>query len=311
MLAASTALTLQRSFQAMNTDITITVADLTAAALLQAVQRGFEAFEARFSRFRAESELGRLNRSGGRNFVASDELLAILRTAREMSLLTDGVFEPAILPDLESAGYDRSFELVEARDDTPAFEGPRRAGIRDVVFDLRKRTVRLQDGQRLDLGGIGKGYAVDLAAKGLRSTGNFLIDAGGDIFAGGDGPSGSGWWVSVADPVDESRDLDLVNLRGQAIATSTTARRRWQRAGRSFHHLIDPRTGLPAETDVLSVSVIASTAVEADVFAKVALIRGSARGRAFIEERGAQAMFVFVDGSVAVTPGWTRHRRTT
>ena len=120
----------------------------------------------------------------------------------------------------------------------------------------------------------------------------------------GDGPDGDGWLVGVANPLNEDENLDVVRLRGQALATSTVTRRRWQRDGRWLHHLIDPRTGEPTLTDTLSVSVIAPSAVEADVFAKVALLLGSEKGKRFIEAQGAHALFVGSAGSCQATGEW-------
>jgi thiamine biosynthesis lipoprotein len=173
-----------------------------------------------------------------------------------------------------------------------------------MALDGGRRTVKAPAGLRLDLGGIGKGYAVDGAARALAPTADFLVDAGGDIFASGDGPAGDGWPVAVADPLREDADLGVVRLRDQALATSTVARRRWQRDGRWLHHLIDPRTGEPALSDAISVSVIAPSAVEADIFAKVALLLGSENGTHFLRAQGAQGLFIATDGSWRATAEW-------
>ena len=102
--------------------------------------------------------------------------------------------------------------------------------------------------------------------------------------------------MSVAHPL-WGDEMVLIDIHDQALATSTTVRRSWRRGGRQLHHLIDPRTGEPADTDVVSVSVLADSAVTADVFAKVALIRGFDAGREFIQNQGAAGLFVFPDGS--------------
>jgi len=293
------------AFSAMNTRILLFSRAWESGELLCEAEQVFHGVEERFSRFRPSSELSHLNAMSGRSVTVSLEMFDLLHLCRRFHLLSGGLFDPAILPALESAGYDRSFELVAA--DTRA--GPRNpptgsGSIADLALDRGQMTVQAPPAVRLDLGGIGKGYAVNRAARALAPLGDFLVDAGGDIFASGHGPDGDGWVVAVANPLNEDENLDVVRLRGEALATSTVARRRWQRDGRWLHHLIDPRTGEPALSDSLSVSVIAPSAVEADVFAKVALLLGSEEGKRFIDAQGAHALFVGSDGSCQATTGW-------
>src|SRR5262249_24785664 len=160
--------------------------------------------------------------------------------------ITAGVFEPALLPQLESAGYDRSFERVVGDAPNAVTFPAERHSIREVEIDVRAGTVAKPDGLRLDLGGIGKGYAVDQAAAVLARARDFLADAGGDIYAAGRAPGGGPWRIGVADPANPDRDIAVVDLVDGAIATSTTAKRRWTRGGRLLHHIIDPCTGEPA-----------------------------------------------------------------
>ena len=294
------------TFFAMNTRILLFSRAWDSADLLCQAEQLFHEVEERFSRFRPSSELSRLNDMSGRSVTVSPEMFDLLHRCRQFHRLSDGLFDPAILPDLESSGYDRSFELVPSHlpEANPTNRAPGNGSIADLAMDGRRRTVQAPPAVRLDLGGIGKGYAVDRAAQLLAPAADFLVDAGGDIFASGRGPDGDGWLVAVANPLNEDENLDVVRLRGQALATSTVTRRRWQRGGRRLHHLIDPRTGEPALTDSLSVSVIAPSAVEADVFAKVALLLGSEKGKRFIDEQGAHALFVGADGSCQATSEW-------
>ena len=291
------------TFSAMNTRILLFSRAWECGELLCEAEKVFHDVEERFSRFRPSSELSRLNGMSGRSVTVSPEMFDLLHLCRRFHLLSGGLFDPAILPALESAGYDRSFELVDTRAG-PRSPTPRSGSIADLALDRVRRTVQAPRAVRLDLGGIGKGYAVDRAAQALAPAADFLVDAGGDIFASGHGPDGDGWVVAVANPLNEDENLDVVRLRDQALATSTVARRRWQRGDRWLHHLIDPRTGEPAQSDSLSVSVIAPSAVEADVFAKVALLLGSEEGKRFIDEQGAHALFVGSDGSCQATSGW-------
>jgi len=294
------------TFFAMNTRVLLLSRAWDSAELLCEAEQVFHGVEERFSRFRPSSELSRLNDMSGHTVIVSPEMFHLLDLCRQFHRLSGGLFDPAILPDLESAGYDRSFEFVatHAPEATATNPTPGHGSIADMAMDRSQRAVQAPPAVRLDLGGIGKGYAVDRAAQALVPAADFLIDAGGDIFASGDGPDGDGWLVAVANPLREDEDLGVVRLRGQALATSTVSRRRWQRDGRWLHHLIDPRTGEPALSDALSVSVIAASAVEADVCAKVALLLGVESGRQFIDAQGAHGLFVGSDGSWQATREW-------
>jgi len=293
------------TFSAMNTQVLLFSRSWDSAEFLCEAEQVFHDIDERFSRFRPSSELCRLNEMSGREVAVSAEMFHLLDLCQRFCRLSGGLFDPAILPDLESAGYDRSFELVPQEANARGADVPRSGGsIAGVAMNHDARTVRAPAGVRLDLGGIGKGYAIDRAAQALRPAADFLIDAGGDIFASGDGPDGDGWVVAVADPLDEETNLDVVRLRGQALATSTVMRRRWQRDGRWLHHLIDPRTGEPALSGALSVSVIARTAVEADVFAKAALLLGPEAGGRFLDAQGAYGLFALADGSWQATGEW-------
>jgi len=296
-----------RRFRAMNTDVQLYLRDSEDVTALAAAEELFHSLEARLSRFRPDSELCRLNARAGQETLVSEILFDVLERAQEMHRVTGGLFEPAILPDLETAGYDRSFEQVERSGDGDVAGGDNeeRRSISQLRMNPLRLTVTAPPGLRIDLGGIGKGYAVDEAACLLGPMRDFAVNAGGDMFASGDGPDGDGWLVAVTDPMNEGVNLSLLRLHDEALATSTTAVRRWKRGGRLLHHLIDPRTRGPSRSGVLSVSVVAKTAVEADVFAKTALLLGPAEGPRFLERQGTPGFLVLDDGSGVCTSGWT------
>jgi thiamine biosynthesis lipoprotein len=276
-------------FSAMNTVVRLVAFSADAGAAFEDAERYFASFEARFSRFLADSELSQLNRAGGRAFAASADMIELLTLAMAMRERTGGIFDPFVLPALEHAGYDRSFELI-AEDATNGV-APTAAPSARVEMDTGG-TVRLAAGVRIDLGGIGKGYCVDRVAEKLAGVRDFVVDAGGDIAARGRGPDGDGWVIAVADPFDDVRDIGSVRLHDEAIATSTTMRRRWRCGGEIRHHIMDPRTGRSAVSDLVQVSVIARSAAEADVYAKAALILGSIEGATLLRDAGLAALLV-------------------
>jgi thiamine biosynthesis lipoprotein len=134
-----------------------------------------------------------------------------------------------------------------------------------------------------------------------------LVNLGGDLRARGVAPAPHGWVVAVDDPLDTGC-TGVLALAGGAIATSTKLRRAWTRGDRSLHHLIDPRTGEPAESGLASVTVVAGDAWRAEVLAKAAFVAGLDGGRALIEDAGGTGLFVTDDGDVVELDGLSRFR---
>ncbi len=290
-------------FHALGTEIKIVAVAPDVEGLRSLVAQ----YEARLSRFLPNSELQQLCRAAGQEFIASEALFDVLSLAQRFWQETNGIFDPLVRPQLEAAGYDRTFDAVpEASwqpERTAALKGP---AFDTVVLDPQRRTVLLPEGATLDLGGIAKAWIIERLAEHLTPHGPFLIDIGGDMIARGDGPDGGpGWLISVADPYLPERDICWLRLRGQAIATSTTMRRRWQLNGRWMHHIIDPRTGAPSRSDLAQVTVVAPSATEADIYAKTALILGAEAGLPWLRRRELPALLVGTNGTLA-TPQWPR-----
>lgn len=253
-------------FRAMNTDIDIVIgaSEAPVAAFVE-TRLLFEQQEARFSRFREGSLLSRLNRGES---IDDPWLDTALELASEAHGQTGGLFNPMVLPALARAGYDRSFDLVA---------GGAPAGVE--VPSPSSCLERLAGGWQLvagavDLGGIVKGWTADLAVEHLETHfPDVFLNAGGDIRCAGAERGQPGWKVEVDGPAES------IAWEGQvqgAIATSSTLKRRWRTdTGAIAHHLIDPRTGLPARTPFAQVTVRAGSCTWAEVWAKAVLIGGN------------------------------------
>jgi thiamine biosynthesis lipoprotein len=161
-----------------------------------------------------------------------------------------------------------------------------------------QQSITLPQGVGLDLGGIAKGWAVQQVGQTLGRLGPALGDAGGDIVCvGSPPPAGSTWQIGISDPHHPDTDLALLTLKDEAVATSSLARRHWLNQGTVAHHLIDPRTGAPAITDLISVTVIAPRLPDAEIYAKVTLILGQTKGLAYLSAQpGVSALLVSNDG---------------
>ena len=293
----------------MNTDVAawLWAEPGPADVWLAEVERFFAEVEAELSRFRPDSGLSRLNAAAGQGPQRVSPMLAdALALALEARERTCGVFDPTVLPALVAAGYDRSFELVAAGGERPLSGAVPPVARAEVELNRAAKTVSLPAGVQIDLGGIAKGWTVDRAAEMLGAWGAALVDAGGDIRASAP-PGGQPWPAAVANPFKEDQDLALAHLTGGAVATSTIMRRKWIVGGRAMHHLIDPRTGEPAKTDLVSVSGFAPTTAQAEVTATGMLIQGSDAGRRYLEREGLAALLVRNDGAVElIGEGFTR-----
>jgi thiamine biosynthesis lipoprotein len=301
----------EKRFRAMGTDITVIATDSSdAGELLDAVEVLFGQQEARFSRFREDSELSIMN--SGTRHRCSPDMRDVLQRSAKWHRLTNGDFDPAVLPALVSAGYAVSFERIAAqhssqsiaRASTPEF---RHSFATLYVCDHREfEYVQLPMGMQIDLSGIVKGWTVDRAAELLAPLEDFVIDAGGDIYAHGDSPDGEGWYVGLEDPKIPELDHAYVLLEDSAVVTSGTYRRKWKSPnGRDAHHLIDPRTGEPANNHVIAVSVAGPSAEASEVYAKTALIRGRVAGLAFLETApGISGIMTLDDGATLRTTKW-------
>jgi FAD:protein FMN transferase len=288
-------------FRAMNSDIELSCIHEDSSRRLDRVEGWLRAFEARFSRFRRFSELARLNRSGGKPFRASPALFQLVEISLDFARRSGGVFDPTVLTNLEDAGYDRSFELIEPRRQPPVYGGCSGAW-HAVSLDPVRRLITLPRGVRIDLGGCAKGWAVDRMSALLGRPS--LVNGGGDVFASGRPPDAPYWLVGVEDPFEPSRDLAVFAAEDRGIATSSVLRRRWRTGEAWAHHLIDPRTGRPSQTGAVQVTAVAASCLLADFHAKVALLLGAEGGLEYLNnEAGVEGLLVRDDGSRVASRG--------
>jgi len=280
----------------MGTDCTLFLKARPRPAALRAMTEAEQEvgrLEGIFSRFDPDSELSELNRRG--TLPVGPELLEVVDLALAARERTSGRFDPTVHDALVAAGYDRTFEEVSAEGlsgNLRASAAVRCAG--SIRVDRRTRTIALDPGVRLDLGGIAKGYAVDRAAQILGELGPCLVDAGGDIAA-----RGGGWPIGI----DTGEGTLTLELGDGAVATSGRDRRHWTRGSEELHHIIDPATGLPAAGDLLRVTVVAATATNAEVRAKALFLAGAEDGEREANATETPALLVTLDGRALFAGG--------
>jgi thiamine biosynthesis lipoprotein len=265
-------------FRAMNTTVMLAAEGERAIEGMQAAKIFIDECEQRFSRFLPASEVTELNRSAGEWLTVSADLMEMLQLSVKYHQETNGIFDPTILRDLKRVGYDRSLDELRAHGvKANSFEPNRTSqpGFREMELDPAEKRVRLPRGMEIDLNGIAKGWIVERAAKLLNQYVDVCgVSAGGDILFIGHPSDGMDWDVYLEDPRDPMQMLAQLHMSSGGVATSSVMKRSWMQGETPRHHLIDPRTGEPAHADWLSVTVICTSIIEADIYAKALLIGG-------------------------------------
>jgi FAD:protein FMN transferase len=293
------------SWRALGTLVQLVVTD--PGALPEArrlLEKDLAEVDAACSRFRADSEIRALK--GGRQTISpllAEAIAVALRAAR----LTDGDVDPTVGAAMSAVGYDRDFEKIEPNGPPLRLTVRKVPGWKQVRLD--GQTLIMPAGVQLDLGATAKAWAADRSAARIaaRLGGGGLVSLGGDIAVTGPAPDG-GWRIRVQDVTGAPGDppggpYALIAIRDGGLATSSTAARRWQRGGDVLHHILDPRTGLPAEPVWRTVSVTAGSCADANAASTAAVIRGH-RALGWLTQLGLPARLVDATGAVFTVAGW-------
>ena len=288
---------LRREFRAMGTDVELLLNPAVdadeAEQALDAAAREIAAIEKLASRFDRESELSRLNAAG--TMEVSPDLMRLVTLALQMRDATAGRFDPTLHAAIVAAGYDRTLDDIPA--DGPAAGVPQPGG-GDVDANPQTGVITLGMGVALDLGGIAKGWAADRAADLLGMAGSCLVSMGGDIAVRGS-LDGEPWPIEV----QHGEGTAVIGLTRGGMATSGTDRRRWRRDGKDMHHVIDPATGRPSDTDLVRVTAVAEDAAHAEVWATALLVSGSGAAADEADRMGMPTVLVAADGNTTSAGG--------
>ena len=294
-------------WRALGTTAHLLVADGDLALARRGVDEVLDSVEQTYSRFRPDSELSRLNASPDQDVRVSGLLGQAIAAALRGARLSDGALDPTVGTAMRLVGYSEDFGRVLERDDPLTLRVAPVPGWRAVRFDPQTRRVRLPRGVELDLDSTGKALAADLAAAAASDAlggRGALLSLGGDIALAGPVPV-DGWRVLVAEDSAAAPDGpgEVIVLHGGALATSSTTVRRWARGGVTLHHLLDPRTGLPAVSPWRTASVLAASCVDANIAATAAIVRG-ADAPAWLEATGLAARLVSTSGAMRRVGAW-------
>lgn len=294
-----------KKFNALGTEVTISAILTTEnTELLNRAEYLVTQFEENFSRFIANNELDQFNKSEG-NLKVSDEMIKLLLEAKKWQDFSHNIFDPTIINNLEQLGYDQSFLEIKEDKVKPNLEKLKkdflkRPKLNDLI--INKQEVFKPNNLRLDLGGFGKGYIIDKLGQEIFSkVNNYWLSAGGDLLISGHNETQVSWSVGVQNPYEPTKEIFHLKTKGEklGIATSGIWQRQGDKGGIKWHHLIDPRTGLPTENNILAVTAIADSATKADVLAKTILILGEIEGLNFINKDLTSAALIFLkDGGI-------------
>jgi thiamine biosynthesis lipoprotein len=299
------------TWQALGTGVQVIVTDGRQLAAARAMlEADLAAVDLACSRFRPDSEIVALDRAAEAGPIEVSPLLAeAIAVALRAARLTDGDVDPTVGAAMNAVGYDRDFSLVPPEGPAVKLTVRTIPGWRQVGLDEQARLLQLPPGVRLDLGATAKAWAADRAAARIAAaTGcGVLVSLGGDVAVSGQAPDG-GWRIRVQDISGRPEDPPtgpsaVVAIRTGGLATSSTAARRWRRGGDVLHHILDPRTGLPAAVVWRTVSVAAATCTDANIASTAAIIRGRA-APAWLTGLGLPGRLVDEAGRVHTVGGW-------
>ena len=299
----------EATFAALGTTVhVVTGGDLDAA--VAGVRAELDEIDRACSRFRADSDLSRVNDAAGTFVGVGATFLRALRVALDAAAATDGAVDPTVGEALRVLGYDRDFAAMD-RCGPPLLRVGPVPGWQVVDVDPARGRVRVPAGVRLDLGATAKGLAADRAAvrASRAAAAGCLVGVGGDIAVAGDAPP-EGWLVGVADshrtPFEDADEAVLLWSGG--VATSSVTVRCWQRGGEVRHHLVDPATGTSTTGPWRTVTVAAPSCVEANIGSTAGIVLGE-RGAPWLVRRGHPARLVAVNGAVLRLNGWPEEER--
>jgi thiamine biosynthesis lipoprotein len=259
--------------EAMNTTFYFQVVNCLNKDWKNVISDWIEYVEREWSRFRINNDLDCLNElSVGEQIMLPPPLFDIIQKAEDYRKKTKGLFNPYLLQQMKFHGYDQAFPFPFSSTLGKEYEFPNIYNQTDGPFeyDQESNTVKRIAPGKLDLGGIGKGYAVQSAGQWLKEIGQAragIVDGGGDITVWSDGEKE--WSIGVAHPYEKNKEIAQFRVKNASVATSNIIYRRWQQGNEQKHHLLNGNTGLPVESSIIQATVVSENLLDAEVAAKL------------------------------------------
>ena len=285
-------------FFAMDTVMQLTAYGAYADAAVDAAEVEIARLDAKLSAQSADSEIAKLNAGG---FCEDDETLRVLASAYQIAALTEGAYDPTVYPLMQLWGFGTEHAQV-----------PQRAAIETALeavgyekLPAVKAPYQLPEGMAIDLGGIGKGFAAETLRKCLHEQGiqSAVLSLGGNVTLLGSKPDGADWTVGLQDPQTDGC-FGYVSASDVSVVTSGGYQRYFEENGKRYWHILDARTGMPADTGIRSVTVVSADDTLADGLSTALFVMGLDRAAQFWREsRDFEAVFLLDSGEIYVTQG--------
>ena len=275
-------------------------------AINESIKRLLE-IDDKMSVFKEDSEVSKINRNAGGEYQKiSEDTYYVLETSLKYCNMSQGVFDPTIRPLVDVWGFGRENQKVPSKNEIE--KAKKFVNYNDLETDKAKKAVRLnKENQSIDLGGVAKGFAADEIRDILVSNNikNAIIDLGGNIFALGNKQNGMAWNIGIQDPLATSGEhMGIISVFNKSVVTSGNYERFFEANGKRYHHILDPRTGHPSESGVISATIISDNSIDGDALTTCAYVMGLETGYELIESLdGVDAIFITEDKRVFTTSG--------
>ena len=299
LLSGCAAQSAETTFFAMDTVMSVRIWGRDARDACGAVQEQVEQLERELSVTDEDSALAQLNASG--SGALPGDALTLLRSALDLSARTGGALDPTLYPAVRLWGFTTGDYRVPS--DVEIADALSRAGAEHVSID--GDTVTLSDGAMLDFGAVAKGYAAqkcaDFLSDGITAA---LLSFGGNVQTIGDKPDGTAWHIGVQDPFGDGTAAALTLTGANAVVTSGGYQRYFEENGVRYCHILDPKTGAPADSGLSSVTIVASDGLFADGLSTALYVMGlSAAADFWRDSSDFEAVFITDDGEIFYTAG--------
>ncbi|MGM9916114.1 FAD:protein FMN transferase [Anaerotignum sp.] len=291
---------------AMDTVMTFTIIHEDGEELIIDAEQEIRRLENLLSVTMDGSEIKQINENAGKAPVRiPTETLELLQTSKDLGAETGNAFDIAIYPVVKAWGFTEEEQSVPPQETIDQLLPL--TDLDDLILDKENSTAYLEkEGMAIDLGGIAKGYASDsvkalLKGKGVESA---LLSLGGNICTIGSKPDGSPWKTAVQNPLDANDYVGLLEISDTCVITSGGYQRYFEEKGKQYHHIIDPATGWPAESGLLSVTIVCESGTKADALSTALFVMGLKDGLEYWRTQDDfEAIFVTTDGEVVATEG--------
>ena len=288
----------------MGTNIIQRVYGFNARKTIKEVENEMKRLEALMNFYKDSSEIGILNSYGFEKEVKlSRDVFYIIKKAKYFSEISQGAFDISLAPVIELWGVFTKHERVPLEKEIK--EKISLVSYNNLILNEGENTVKFsKENMKIDLGGIAKGYAADRATQIYKqnNVNAAFINLGGNVMVFGEKPDNSDWSVGVQEPFKSRGEIiGVANITNESVVTSGNYVRYFEDKGLKYHHIIDPRTGYPADSNLMSVTVISQNSMEGDALSTAAFVLGDKEGMQLIKNYGAKAIFITKDKKVKIT----------